>query len=101
MSKINKNIVERMAALSRLHLTDNEIVGATQDLTNILNHFATIQNIDTEDVPTYDNATGLNNITRADEALSEELCSRKTLIKAAPASRQEHIQVHAVFDDAQ
>ncbi|MFH1353732.1 MAG: Asp-tRNA(Asn)/Glu-tRNA(Gln) amidotransferase subunit GatC [bacterium] len=86
-----------MAALSRLQLTNDEIVNATRDLTNILNHFATIQNIDTEDVPTYDNATGLTNITRADEAVNEDLCSCAVLIKAAPATRKKHIQVHAVF----
>ena len=101
MSKINKKIVKRMAALSRLQLTDDEISSATKDLTNILDHFSTIQNINTEDVPTYDNATGLTNVTRADEAKSEELCGCEALIKAAPAARKKHIQVHAVFDDAQ
>lgn len=100
MSKVNKKIVKRMAALSRLRLTDAEITSATQDLTNILDHFSCIQNTDTKDIPTYDNATGLTNVTREDEAKSEELCSCADLIKAAPQSRRGHIQVHAVFDDA-
>ncbi len=95
---ITPAVVQRMAALSRLRLTDTELASATRNLTDILNHFASIQDIDTKDVPTYDNATQLTNITRADREQSEVLCSCATLLALAPASRGDHIQVHAVFD---
>ena len=91
-------VVRRMAALSRLYLTDAELASATKNLTDILNHFASIQDIDTKDVPTYDNATRLTNITRADRKQSEVLCSCATLLALAPARRGNHIQVPAVFD---
>lgn len=95
---ITPAVIRRMAALSRLRLTSAELASATKDLTSILNHFTSIQNIDTKDAPTYDNATQLANITRADKARGEVLCSCATLLALAPASRGGHIQVHAVFD---
>jgi len=95
---ITPAVVRRMAALSRLRLTDAELASATKNLASILNYFASIQDIDTKDVTTYDNATQLTNITREDKVRSEVLCSCATLLALAPASRGDHIQVHAVFD---
>lgn len=95
---ITPAVVKRMAALSRLRLADAELASVTKNLTSILNHFSSIQDIDTEDVPTYDNATRLTNITREDKVRSEVLCSYATLLALAPASRGDHIQVPAVFD---
>jgi aspartyl-tRNA(Asn)/glutamyl-tRNA(Gln) amidotransferase subunit C len=97
-SHISTDQVKRVAELARVGLTDTEIIQATKDLSNILSHFATIQDIDTQNVPTSDDITGLKNITRIDEATPETLCSHADLLAAAPDIQSNQIKVKAIFN---
>lgn len=95
---ISKQEVERIASLSRLGLTSTEISRATQDLGGVLEHFSQIQQIDTSDVQTSDDVTGLTNITRDDETENKTLCDESTLIDNAPESHEGQIKAKAVFE---
>jgi len=95
---ISAKEVKRVAALSRLQLTDEEIGQASKDLSGVLNHFSLIQNIDTVDVPTADDSTGLVNVTRPDETEEEILATHKQLIELAPDSQEKQIKVKSVFN---
>lgn len=97
MEKITVDIVKRMASLSRLGIREKEAQDTTAQLTKILNHFAVIQGIDTSGVPTSDDISGLENVTRADKTASDTLCSAATLLELAPATLRDHIKVEAVF----
>lgn len=90
--------VKHIAALARLGLTDEEIKQAAKNLSNILDHFSQIQAIDTTNVPTYDNATGLTNVTREDKAEPDAHGTCQTLLKAAPNTKDGHIKVPAVLN---
>ena len=100
MSKItiSRQEVERIAKLSRLGLTDEEISQAAKDLGGVLGHFSEIQKINTTGVKTSDDVTGLTNVTRDDEATSESLCSAQTLLGNAPDTHQGQVKVKAVFE---
>lgn len=98
MPDISLDQVKQVAQLARLGLTDTEADQAAQDLGNILSHFSEIQKIDTQNVPTSDDVTGLKNITRSDEAEPEVLCSHASLMNAAPETTQGQIKVKAVFE---
>ncbi|PIT97736.1 MAG: Asp-tRNA(Asn)/Glu-tRNA(Gln) amidotransferase GatCAB subunit C [Candidatus Andersenbacteria bacterium CG10_big_fil_rev_8_21_14_0_10_54_11] len=96
-SVISTEEVARIASLARLGVTDKEITAAAQTLQDVLAHFAAIQDIVVTDVPTADNMAGLTNITRADEARPENLCSAADLRAAAPDTSDNQIKVKAVF----
>ncbi|HLD25413.1 MAG TPA: Asp-tRNA(Asn)/Glu-tRNA(Gln) amidotransferase subunit GatC [Candidatus Andersenbacteria bacterium] len=89
--------VKYIAFLARLGLSADEIKRATRDLAAALANFSQIQQVDTRDVPTSDDVTGLTNVTRPDEVQSRALCSPSALLQAAPATHQNHLKVKAVF----
>ncbi len=95
---ITANIVNRIAALGRIALTEPEKQDMAQKLADILGHFSAIQKIDTHHVPTADNLTGLTNATRADKVEKEKLCTPPALLDAAPETKQGHVKVPGVFE---
>jgi len=97
MPTITPADVARMAALGRIALTAKETEAATKDLAGILDHFATIQHVDTNNIPPADDVTGLSNITRVDEAQPEAICPTEALLAAAPAVKDSHVKVKAVL----
>ena len=96
---ITKEEVQKMAKLARLGLTEEEIATATVDLARVLGYFTLIQQLDTTNVPTSDDVTGLNNVYREDEAKPEILCPTDQLINNAPSTQQNQFKVKAVFND--
>lgn len=94
---ISQDDMKKIAILSRLALTDQELTEASHNLAAILDHFASIQQIDTTNVPQTDAASGLTNISRADEAEPEILATHDRLLELAPQTRGRHLKVAAVF----
>lgn len=99
MTKISKDNVERVARLARLGLSDEEKERFTKNLEGILGHFSSIQHINTENVPTADDASGLHNVTREDLSDDGALCSPDELLARAPCVQDGHIRVKSVFQD--
>lgn len=90
--------VKKVAQLARLGLSDEELASATRQLSGVLEHFSEIQKIKTAGVPTADDVTGLQNVTREDTARPEELCAADELLKRAPKTKGKQIKVKAVFE---
>lgn len=97
MPIISPKIIEQIASLSRLKFTKQEISQAASKLAQILSHFTLIQKIETTNVPTSEDVTGLTNIWRTDIAQPQKLCSTDTLLQKSPATHQRHFKVKAVF----
>lgn len=97
-AKITPEEVQKIAALARLGLTEQEQERAATQISGILDHFSVIQKIDTKDVPTSDDVTGLSNVTRDDEAHAEALCATDAILEAAPELKDKQIKVKAIFD---
>lgn len=89
--------IDKVARLSRLRLTANERQQAAHQLDSILGHFAAIQAIDTKAVPAADDVTGLHNITRDDQAITDQLCAATTLLELSPATQNNQLKVQSVF----
>jgi aspartyl/glutamyl-tRNA(Asn/Gln) amidotransferase C subunit len=96
-SLLSATEVEHIAKLCRLGLTKKEIATTAKNLADVLDHFAIIQKIDTADIPTSDDVTGLKNITHSDQTNPDNLCDRETLLDYAPEVHQDHIKVKAIF----
>ena len=94
---ITPAIINDIARLARLGLSDDERPELVTTLQNVLSHFTKIQAIDTKKVPTSDDVTGLTNITRSDHAHPERLTVTSELLDRAPETKDGHIKVKAVF----
>ncbi len=99
MSGITPEEVKKIAGLARLKLSDDEVTQATADLSGILSHFSTIQDIDTANVDPSEDVSGLKNISRKDEVKSELFGSAENIMKNVPHVKDGYVQVAGVFSD--
>ena len=92
MAKLTNDDVLKLAKLSRLHLTDEEVEKFKSEITAILGYVEQLQNIDLDGLePTYQ-VTGLSNVTRKDEVIDYGT-SPEELLKNAPKTEKGSIKV--------
>jgi aspartyl-tRNA(Asn)/glutamyl-tRNA(Gln) amidotransferase subunit C len=83
MNVISTSDVKKLAALSALTLSEDDVVAMQADLTQILSYVEQLQAVDTDGVePTYQ-AHSLETVTRADEVIDYGV-SQEELLKNAP-----------------
>jgi aspartyl-tRNA(Asn)/glutamyl-tRNA(Gln) amidotransferase subunit C len=96
MTNISVNHVQKLAQLSALSLTEDEVVSLANELTNILGYVEQLSEIDTEGVePTYQ-VTGLHTVTRKDEIIDYGV-SQEELLKNAPDVQDAQMKVPRVL----
>jgi aspartyl-tRNA(Asn)/glutamyl-tRNA(Gln) amidotransferase subunit C len=98
MSKLSRDDVLKLAALSKLRLSNEEIENLRSELTEILDYVARLDGVDTADLnPTYQ-VTGLKNVTRTDE-VKDYGYKVEALLKNAPVDPQDnHFKVKRVLE---
>lgn len=96
MSSIDKDVLARLAKLSRIEYDPAEEAKLIADLGAILDHFNGLQALDTSDVPPMTGGTDLRNVLRADDA--RENTDRGAGTDAFPRTKDGFNEVPAVFD---
>ncbi len=92
MAKLSRDDVLKLARLSRLHLTDEEVEQFAEEINAILGYVEQLQQVELDGVePTYQ-VTGLKNVMRPDEIV-EYGVTPEALLKNAPATENGHIKV--------
>ncbi len=94
---IDRSQVEHIAALARISLTEAEVEMFGRQLSDILDQFEVLQNLDTERVAPTAHVAGLDNVLREDEP-SDSLDADQSLLNA-PLRRGNFFQVRAVLDE--
>ncbi len=85
--------------LARLGLSDEEKETLRDQLSSVLDHINTLQEVDTDDIPPTAQVIELQNILRDDEVVEPSLAVEDVL-KNAPRSEDDFIKVNAVLDQA-
>lgn len=85
---ITKDEVRHIAKLAKLQLTEAETEKYAGQLSQILDFFGQLQEVDTENVPETSQVTGLKNITRKDEIQVTE--NTDDLLKCTPHEVENH-----------
>ena len=65
--KLSQKEVQHIARLARLGLTENELERLREQLSNILENFQVLQQVDTTDVPPTAQSIALQSVVRDDE----------------------------------
>lgn len=92
MSKLSRDDILKLARLSRLELTDQEVEQFRVELADVLDYAQQLQQIDLDAVePTYQ-VTGLKDVMRADELVDYQ-AKPADLMKNAPAVEGDHFKV--------
>jgi len=96
MTTVSRDDVLRLAQLSNLQLTDDELDAMATELSSILGYVGQLDELDTEGIePTYQ-VTGLENVWRSDE-VEDSGVSRETLLALAPDSKDSQVKVPKVL----
>ena len=90
-NKISEQEVKKIAELSRLSLTNEELKKRTKDMNNILDYMDTLNEIDTENVEELYNVHDMNNSLREDNYQSS--LDKKDVLANSPNSNSDYIEV--------
>ena len=90
-NKISEQEVKRIAELSRLSLSSEELKKRTQDMNNILNYMDTLNEIDTENIEELYNVHDMNNSLREDNY--EDSLDKKDVLANSPSSNSDYVEV--------
>lgn len=96
MSKLSRDAVLKLAALSRLSLTEEEVERFRSDLSEILAYVEKLNAVDTDSLEATYQVTGLKNVMRPDE-IKPYQASPKDLLKNAPAIEAGQFKVKRVI----
>ena len=97
MSTISIADVQKLAQLSALTITDDQVQTLTNELNEILGYVEQLNEVDTDGVePTYQ-VNGLENVTRPDEIKDMDV-SQEDLLKNAPQQQDGSIKVPRVLE---
>ena len=93
--KINKETVEKIAHLARLELTEKEKEKSIEELSEILDFMAKLNELDTTGVEPLIYMNQAVNVLRADEVKQE--MTREEALLNAPLKNEEYIKVAKVI----
>jgi aspartyl-tRNA(Asn)/glutamyl-tRNA(Gln) amidotransferase subunit C len=96
MESLTADEVRYIAKLANLYLTEDEVEMYRHQLTGILDHVQSLQEIDTEGVEPTGHATEVNTVLRDDEPGTP--LERDQVLANAPSTSGEFIRVRTVLD---
>jgi len=94
--KLSRDEVLHIALLARLGLTETEVDRLSEQLSNILENFEVLQQVDTSGIPPTAQSIALQNVMRGDEAVSSLLQSQ--VLANAPQKEENFFRVRAVLE---
>ena len=94
--KLTHDEVEHIALLARLGLSEEETEKFRGQLSDILENFAVLQEVDTTDIQPTSQVTGLRNVTSADE-ITPSLPQNK-IMENAPRNEDGFFRIKAVLE---
>ena len=94
--KLSREEVLHIALLARLGLTDEEADRLSEQLSDIMENFEILQQVDTTDIPPTAQSIALQNVVRNDEVSSS--LSQSQVLANAPQKEENFFKVRAVLE---
>ena len=94
--KLSREEVLHIALLARLGLTETEVNRLREQLSNILENFEVLQQVDTTDIPPTAQSIPLQNVMRRDEAAPS--LPQSQILANAPRREENFFRVRAVLE---
>ena len=94
--KLSREDVLHIARLARLGVTEAEVDRALEQLSNILENFEVLQQVDTTDVPPTAQSVPLQDVVRVDEVAPS--LPQSQVLANAPRKEGEFFRVRAVLE---
>ena len=95
--RLERSQVEHIASLARIGLTEDEIEMFGEQLSQILEQFEVLNELDTTGVTPTGHASGLQSVMRDD--LAEDSLDSEDVLKNAPRREGDFFRVNAVLEE--
>jgi len=94
--KLSREEVLHIALLARLGLTETEVDKLSEQLSNILENFEVLQEVDTSDIPPTAQSIALQNVVSDDEVAPS--LPQSQVLANAPHEEENFFRVRAVLE---
>ena len=94
---LTREEVLHVAKLARVGLTEADVTKFQTQLSQILEHFEALRELDTTGVPPTTHSLPLENVTAADEPAAS--LPQVEVLKNAPMQQEGHLRVRAVLEE--
>ena len=94
--KLNREDVLHIALLARLGLTETEVNRLSEQLSNILENFEVLQQVDTSGIPPTAQSIALQNVVSDDEVAAS--LPQSQVLANAPREEESFFRVKAVLE---
>ena len=94
---LSREEVLHIAQLARVGITEEEVTRLSEQLSNILENFEVLQQVDTDNVPPTAQSIALQNVM-ADDDVVPSMATRDILANT-PSQEQDHCKIKAVLED--
>ena len=95
--KLSRDEVLHIARLARMGITDEEVDILREQLSDILDNFEVLQQVNTDSVLPTAQSIVLNSITRDDTVAASYFPD--DILSNAPRREQDYFKIHAVLED--
>lgn len=92
MAHLTRDDILKLARLSKLELTEDQIVKYQKEIEEIVNYVEQLQSVDVDGLEPTNQVTGLTNVTREDEVKNQ--ATPEQLLKNLPNSQDNQIKVN-------
>ena len=94
--RVTKEEMRHIAALARVAMTDEELERMRDEMSNILDHFDVLQQVDTEGVEPTAHTADVRSVMRDDEVRPS--ATKEDVLSNAPLREEDFLRVRAVLE---
>jgi aspartyl-tRNA(Asn)/glutamyl-tRNA(Gln) amidotransferase subunit C len=99
MAKLTKSEVLHVASLAKIELDSNEIEKYTKQLSDVVDSFGQLTEVDTKNVEPTSQTTGLENVFRQDEVKPENCLSQDAAVSGSDKIYNGYFKVKAILTE--
>jgi aspartyl-tRNA(Asn)/glutamyl-tRNA(Gln) amidotransferase subunit C len=93
--EIKREEVFHIASLAKLGLTENEVKMLSEQLSDIIDNFKILKQVDTENIPPTTQSIALQNVVKDDTVAAS--CPPRKILTNAPHQDGDFFRVHSVL----
>jgi len=93
---MDKGEIKKLASLSRVEVSDEELKGLAKDLDSILSYVSELQSVSSGE-PAKDESPENKNVMREDEIMHESVMYTKDIVEAMPDSKDGYLKVKKIL----
>ncbi len=95
--RLSREEVEHIALLARVGMTPEEVERYQEQLSNILENFQVLQQVNTQNVPPTSHSIAMENVMRED--IASPSLPREDILANAPREEEALLRVRAVLEE--